>query len=142
MEEKEFVSFEIAVKLKELGFDKKTITWFNPNGCFFWKFIGGEEEKDYTVSVKDIIDFEHYPGYFDAPTYQQVRDWLFDEHSIWITLEHYDHGEPTHKLPRGFAFFIEVHGYCEVGKSKHGYFNDQYEALNKAIEEALKLIEE
>ena len=75
---KEFVTYEQAVALKELGFDERCFGHYNPNGVFFWKILCSDEDNDHTLSVKDIM--EHVAdGYVEAPLYQQAFRWLHEQ---------------------------------------------------------------
>ncbi len=71
----EFITYEQAVALKELGFDERCFGHYNPNGVFFWKILCSDEDNDHTLSVKDIM--EHVAdGYVEAPLYQQAFKFL------------------------------------------------------------------
>lgn len=111
-----FVPYELAVKLKEKGFDEL---------CF-----GG-----YSVTIKsDEFDMfalnsrlhtlqknsDFGKGVACAPLYQQVVDWFFNEHQILIN--------PV-KI-NSYQLFYEVESHSITC----------YETKEKAIEEALKLI--
>jgi len=52
----EFITYEQAVALKELGFDERCFGHYNPNGVFFWKILCSDEDNDHTLSVKDIME--------------------------------------------------------------------------------------
>ncbi len=116
-----FLPYELAVIAKEKGYDEE---------CF------ASYREDGSIQFDDPEGF----GKWAAPIYQQIIDWLYEEYGIWICIQNYIHGEPTDKLPLGFTFYIDIYGCCEVGESENGYFKTQYDALNKGIEEAFKLI--
>jgi len=77
----EFITYEQAVALKELGFDERCFGHYNPNGVFFWKILCSDEDNDHTLSVKDIM--EHVAdGYVEAPLYQQAFRWFREKHNL------------------------------------------------------------
>ncbi len=83
---KEFVTYEQALTLKELGFDERCFGHYNPNGVFFWKILCSDEDNDHTLSVKDIM--EHVAdGYVEAPLYQQAFRWFKEKHNIRVWTE-------------------------------------------------------
>lgn len=74
--EKQFVTYEIALKLKELGFNDPCFAyWFTVNG------------KNPQISKRDI-HFNGYKNYSDsntiAPLWQQVIDWLRIQHCTLV----------------------------------------------------------
>lgn len=72
--EKQFATYEIALAVKELGFDEPCI-------CYFY---GGELQIDFinniNVTQALIVRFDE----IGAPLWQQVIDWLFEKHNIVI----------------------------------------------------------
>jgi hypothetical protein len=71
--EKQFCTYEIALKLKELGFNENCIATFGENQVF------------------DLQDFEQnydtFPSHIiAAPLWQQVIDWFRDKLNIKIVL--------------------------------------------------------
>ena len=87
----DFVTYELAVKLKEKGFDEPCFGWYYPSEVcgFDYKttvvFNNGEYRgsnyKDMLVSHKD-------EKYIDAPTISQVLKWLREEKKIAINIEY------------------------------------------------------
>lgn len=81
---KQFVTYDIAKKLKELGFDEPCFTYFDSN-----KFII-ERRTNYIETV--CFNSKPIPlsgKSCTAPLWQQATDWLLNKHSIYIkeTLE-------------------------------------------------------
>lgn len=69
--EEQFVPFELAVKLKELGFDEVCIMGYNREKKFYlngWKL-------DKNVGFKITANTGRYP----APLWQQAFDWCFNQ---------------------------------------------------------------
>lgn len=78
----EFVSFEIAKKLKDLGFDESSL--------FFYR----EDDEDKCVHCVDINKpLTHYNGAIIAPTISQVLKWLRDNKILIIPVPSYFNAE-------------------------------------------------
>jgi hypothetical protein len=70
--EKEFVPYELAVKLKELGFDEK---------CFCnWEESWSPEPEDEIRMVLTTDQTWLRPGWIRAPTFSQVFRWFREKH--------------------------------------------------------------
>ena len=70
--EKEFVTYEIALALKELGFDEECLMLWEHTD--FWTNLIRPEEFKKIVSER----------YCNAPLWQQVIDYFREEHNIII----------------------------------------------------------
>lgn len=127
-----FVPYEIALALKEKGFDERCILYYS-DGML-------QLQTPVTLSpwkTKDLVELNTYDRQPDkrilAPLYQQVCDWFFDNHSLSIEVE-IDYATTDWRVR-----------IQRVGKIDPEYvellYSDKYQALNKAIEEALKLID-
>jgi hypothetical protein len=67
--EKEFVPYELALRMKQLGFDEP---------CFGFYYDDGELQ---------IKEGNHYPlGYLNAPLFQQAFRWFRDNHSLFSSI--------------------------------------------------------
>ena len=77
--EEEFVTYEIALKLKELGFDEECLAYFN-----------NDKYRDLICTCENGMDGDftvhHYSGDVNAPLWQQVIDW-FDNKNIIIGID-------------------------------------------------------
>lgn len=69
--EDNFISYEQAMKIEKLGFDKECLAWWNYNTlCFF---------------NEDLL-LDNYAGETGrpyAPLYQQVFDWALEKHDLY-----------------------------------------------------------
>jgi hypothetical protein len=72
----EFVPYELALKLKQLGFDE-------PCFLYWWK-----NESGYILA--DIIYDEVRTLDFKAPLFQQAFRWFREKYNIHIRIEKYD----------------------------------------------------
>ena len=70
--EKEFVNYELALRMKQLGFDERCI-------MHWWK---GK------LSYYQMGDFS--PTHTSAPTFSQVFRWFREKYNIHIRIEKYD----------------------------------------------------
>ena len=108
--EKDFVPYEQALALKELGFDEP---------CFGYYVL--ENNGDY--KLYDKCEVKNYFTYIEAPLYQQAFRWFREEHDLL--------GIPTHS-----KFTIMSNKW--VGQPLYGNYNSYEEAelscLNKLIE--------
>ena len=116
--EKEFVNYEIALALKELGFDEKCFGWYNWTG------------KDLSLTNNSYVDINPTP----APLYQQCWRW-FREKKLHNTF-------PSVIQTRSWATLyriVEWHPSNDsTSISESGYY-DTYEEAELAC--LIKLIE-
>ncbi len=119
-----FVTPEIAIALKEKGFNEPCLGHYNSNNEFM-----------FFADVRNCNTNSEFGFYPTVPTHQQVTDWLREKHKIFITVDVSPY--PT----------LLSYGHIKTFTDRKGkWTNDQdsplpyYKALNKAIEESLKLI--
>ena len=84
--EKQFVTYEIALKLKELGFDEKCFGfWYVSqinNSCI-------ELRHGMCIFKSTSIELSKYPKNVLAPLWQQVIDWFRDKHHTNIEINRF-----------------------------------------------------
>ena len=121
----DFVTYEQAVKLKELGFDWDTIAFYLET-VLITKIINW-----HTTNATDL-------PIFSAPTLAQAQKWL-REKGIEV-MSYYDYTTKT--------WIFEV---CEIGDPHfYGYHSDDFglnkptyeQALSAGIDQALKFLKE
>ena len=119
---KQFVTYEIALKLKELGFDEKCFgVYYDYKGNYKLCF-------DSLFSNKDIIihtDEHSYCALCLAPLWQQVIDWL-DSKNIFIAIIYLKSGK----------FFVSINNECDIPITDDLVF-EEYENRNQAIQQAI-----
>lgn len=120
-----FVPYKLAILSKEKGFDESCIAWFNDDrNIIFYPLLKGDS---LGVRQQDL----HYTHLL-APLYQQIVDWFREKHKICITVQQFD---------KWFADIEDIPFTKALIDGRENYgFNNYYEALNKAITEAFKLI--
>lgn len=86
---KDFIPFEIAIKLREKGFREECIAYYHTDGELLYnrdQYRGGNYKsllRSYNSLPKNPIGCEQ----IDAPTISQVLKWLREEKKIHITVE-------------------------------------------------------
>jgi len=113
--EKEFVPYELAVKLKALGFDEPCFGWYEHNGNFYYCYQEGIVPP--TPSKKLI------KGCCLAPTFSQAFRWFREKH-FKMSYVYYD-------LKYKFSFCI---GYNDKAKEYETYEEAELACLDKLIE--------
>ena len=78
---KQFVTYEIALKLKELGFNEPCFSAYTESGNLM--DIGDYSNDD---KIGELEGHSHYIS-CTAPLYQQVTDWFREKHNIHIEIE-------------------------------------------------------
>lgn len=139
--QKQFVNYEIALKLKELGFDEKCFAIYDAyqdNRLVYLSEDGRSASG--TIKTNESMDFSCL-----APLYQQVVDWFREMCCIFIEIEVGDF----------FDIYAESYLYqatCKVFKSgeldgialvrneqNNHIFYSYYEARENAILKAIEL---
>lgn len=137
----QFATYEIAKKLKKLGFDQKCIAWFSPNhpeiaeGTLIYikqgqfdASIPAFTDSD-KVNVFSNLSKEDVAPPVAAPLWQQAIDWLREKHNICIA----EMG--TAKKPTFELFINQKHVTGFEYATRKG-------ALQAAVKKALLFIEE
>lgn len=122
----EFVSFELAKKLKEKGFRDKCYKHYYP------------DSPDWFLS--SYLECDNYSSYVDAPTISQALKWLREEKKIHI--------EPSVLAGADYVYWIfgvtDIENgammYFAYGNSDDKRFDSYEQAALAGIEYALDLI--
>lgn len=82
----DFVSFELAKKLKEKGFYYKCLTTYDNDGMLGYNYI--QPTDVYAIGFDDCLCSHNVEndGCIDAPTISQVLKWLREEKKIHIAV--------------------------------------------------------
>lgn len=142
-----FVSYELALKLKEKGFDESCFAFYNKFGLCRYM----DSDKDWNSVFSQCLKNSDItiPDSYTAPLYQQVIDWLREKHSIWIEI--ILHADETKNYIQAFVInykkddwesFEKAISHPDNPSHSPTCFNTTkyYIALETAIEKALKLI--
>jgi len=80
--EKEFVSYEIALKLKELGFDEPCFTYYYELTSNLRTHLGVDINNAWTYSGNKKL------GFTLAPLYQQVFRWFRENYDLRYNIDY------------------------------------------------------
>jgi hypothetical protein len=78
-----YVSFDLAKRLREMGLDILCVAHYDNSGVFNFNQI----EEGFDIDITDILrsyNSELTYNLIDAPTISDVIDWLFVEHDLHI----------------------------------------------------------
>ena len=130
-----FVPYELAVKLKEKGFNEDCFGYYSGDNPY-----GELPNKLNIIKCKQQESIDDLAGRCLAPIYQQVVDWFREKHNLhiypirdggWWLFRGADVSDEENKSPES---------NIEPLSSGGGELSDYYKQYQKAIEEALKLI--
>jgi hypothetical protein len=125
----QFVPYEIALILKDKGFDELCLGYYREDAQ---KKDGSLYEYITPYEYDEVKECEHMIPVF-APLWQQVIDWLREKHSLDIMTRQLQlDGRSYYKISKIEAE-DEIKGYANFCKSA-------YEAREKSIVHALTLI--
>jgi hypothetical protein len=128
--EKEFVSYEVALKLKELGFDEPCFTYYYELTSNLRTHLGVDIRNAWTYSGNKKL------GFTLAPLYQQVFKWLRNKYGIDFSINttYSRYNENTSKKYSGVidnkTVFINV-----------GFYETFEEAELAGLQKMIKIIE-
>jgi len=129
-----FVPYDIAIELKELGFDGHCLgRYIYDERNFEWYLVQTQQSKPASI---DFMFDKNYPkyNYVSAPLYQQVLDWFREKHNINII--YIVGGSNTEVL--GYKWFVQVGMENQCYETK--MIKDYYVGMTEAIEKVLRLI--
>lgn len=138
----QFVTYEIALKLKELGFNEKCLASYYT-----------DDERNYDKGdiydcrrkLSSSIDFDPFKEEFDnfyinsnetyyvsAPLWQQVIDWFREKFKYHIEIQSPDYQNEN-------DFYWTIHVVKKIGVFGDGSSDNYYEAREQAILKAIEL---
>jgi hypothetical protein len=94
--EKEFAPYELALKMRELGFDKPCLAYYdgwngeshliitNQSGSFLSRLFGLFRKKEHDTYTQDYV--EYLTGICIAPTFSQAFRWFREKHNLYDTI--------------------------------------------------------
>jgi hypothetical protein len=116
--EKEFISYEQALSLKELGFDEKCLAWYNPKKFIFAAELGFIKNSENWLLLNQCA----------APLRQQAFDWFREKHNLdsWIYCPDESKGY--------FAIILKHKRFVSYHENFDTYEETELACLNKLIE--------
>jgi hypothetical protein len=127
--EKNFVSYNLAFKLKELGFNEECLAKYDCQKDLVVKGCYENSSIHHLIIEKDLHDSQVL-----APLYQQVTEWLRNEHNLHIELFNSSYGNWCVRK------IVEVKGGGEIKIDSNYYLTNYYDALTEGIIECLEQI--
>ena len=134
----DYVSYDQALRLKELGFDWKCET--------FWDDEGSPKEHEWVI--KNYHDYPFVTNEEDCtilrPSLAQAQKWLREKHNIIILVETYFKNYMEGDYNKAEFEYVRVNmnlNAARKGSSKDGELFESYEqALSAGIDETLELL--
>lgn len=125
----DYVSYEQAVKLKELGFDWKCTHFYNSTMEFPNEILSIERH-----NCIEIYDYSNVDIFlYSAPTLYQVQKWLREVKKIIICIGH------GTSIPAMYYWYInKPDGTTIDGEIDSTDYDTYEEALSKAIDKVLE----
>lgn len=131
--EKQFVPYELAVKLKELGFDEKCFGYYNSHRQLRYQ---GQVDPLGGMDVEEMSNTSLNSKYCSSPLWQQAFDWFLNEksHFSYIRIfNHYDFGFSILKVDAAKATKKEL-------LFSSNYYTYYEEARSACLEKLIELI--
>ena len=117
--EKEFIPYEQAVALKELGFDEKCLS------CYLYEVETFSWELNYQISNNSI------PWIISAPIYQQASRWFREKYNLQCSINFYSESLGIKKVPNHYEIQIDY-----LSNNKWCYFENINNKIYLTYEEA------
>ena len=121
-----FVPYEIAQKLKEIGFDKDCIFYYSQKEKIHC-LTPNRTEQNRVIDIEEIDNHnanESEDPFCSAPTYEQVFKW-FREKGYHIIID---------KVNERFAFFIRQKNRIDAETNAYTYEEAREQSILKTIE--------
>lgn len=100
-----FVSYELALELKKLGFKRECLAYYDDDKVCRWS-----SSIDYTSSL-----IKMYPDYVLAPIYQDVFDWFRENNiEVYFFKNEADPREQCFKVEYGNWDLLSEKGYINI----------------------------
>lgn len=138
---KQFVTYEIALKLKELGFDEECMAYYKDKKMSGVNKWNREDFEFHSINIKDVTNTTS--EIVLAPLWQQVIDWFREKYNIH-----------TNIISWSDAAIINLDGIVldtyQISVFKNSdknpikyievYYDDYYKAREQAILKAIELV--
>jgi len=117
---KQFVTYEIALKLEKIEFKEICLAHF-----------GSEPYYDLIHNCENVMEGDFVAHYFvsglKAPLWQQVIDWFIEKHDYNIEIR-------RNRPKAGYFYTINYSTFQEVSIATYTYYEAREAAILKAIE--------
>jgi len=142
-----FVNYDLAIKLKDFGFNYECFGCYNFDGSYFdeeeqkykkydsrYLILIDEAQRSYNNEFLRFTSNEHL--WILAPLHQQVTKWLREVHNVYI---HVIRGDKIDAYTTQIWKIKAEYDDTKIVEGKH-WVNTYEQALDSAILESLKLI--
>ena len=131
---KEFVPYELSLRLKELGFDEPCLTWWHKKE-FVYPYWEREFGYNYESGItKDCVL---------SPLFQQTFRWFREKYDLWQCIQKY----PTSENPN--RCYYELKGdniNADKDESPNSYMSGWFDSYEEAelscLEKLIELVEQ
>ena len=128
---KEFVPYELAVKLKELGFDEPCFAWYNDNGNYM---LGIDEVRFDTMNTYHLNNTDSA----SAPLYQQAFRWFREKYELFHSIRYQDNNSG----PGGFDYEIQNKRGKQLNQEEYLEFKTYEEAELACLTKLIEIVEQ
>lgn len=132
MGQEDYCSYELALKLKNCGFDEPCLTFYDTN-----KELGRALDSDNFNHLGETYQGEWFTDTISAPTLWQAQKWLREKKGIAINVIAHDGGVYDYDI-----VFLPNAVDCDCPIDRATFSRTYEEALTEGIDFALKLIEQ
>jgi hypothetical protein len=123
--EKEFITYEQALELKELGFDEPCFATFFSVGAWQIDCVEG------TLNLKSNTDGEYS---ILAPLYQQAFRWFREKYDLDKTIDNWT------EQPMNGEIWDKAYQYYINGEAYHPYFKTHEEAELECLKKLIEIV--
>ena len=123
--EKQFVPYELALKLKELGFNERCLAYYSGSNLIYAPVIMGK-----SFPTREVNQYEYF-----APLWQQAFDWFRDNHGLDSNIISWKKGDKIF-----YQFSVKKLGEAGKYKTIECEVEDRYIAQIKCLEKLIEKI--
>jgi hypothetical protein len=137
--EEEFVPYELALRMKTLGFNENCYRVGNPNGAISWRFmdVAGMEG----VGIDNLLEVEFDDRWVEIPTYSQTFRWFREKYSIHCEITQTTDWEEDNES-WNFVIYKYKLGNNDGMKDSDVDFNTYEEAELECLKKLIEIVEQ
>lgn len=130
MKNEDYVSFELALKLKECGFDEPCLTFYDTN-----KELGRALDTDNFNHLGEAYQGEWFTDTISAPTLWQAQKWLRQAKGIAVNVTAHDGGKYDFNI-----IFLPNAAEYDAPSYRSPWRRTYEEALSEGIDTAVSIL--
>jgi len=128
---KEFVPYNLAIELKELGFDEPCICGYDNEGSLRGKLASTNDKGERTK-----IDWDKHDSHLPAPLWQQAFRWFIEKHNLNGQMYYNFNGKWDFNIQKVEAGLLSGANTAYI--QKHNTFDEGQYACLKTLIDAIK----